>query len=68
MYESEECIKFICIFNINFSEPERKLLLSEKGGEEIGTDTSCVIVAQENFHIIGTMNPGGDYGKKEVCY
>jgi hypothetical protein len=54
-------------FFILFSEPERKLLLAEKGGGEIGTDKSCVVTAAENFHFIGTMNPGGDYGKKEVC-
>jgi hypothetical protein len=54
-------------FFILFSEPERKLLLAEKGGGEIGTDKSCVVTAAQNFHFIGTMNPGGDYGKKEVC-
>jgi midasin (ATPase involved in ribosome maturation) len=50
-----------------FSEPERKLLLAEKGGGELGTEKSCIVTANENFHFIGTMNPGGDYGKKEVC-
>jgi hypothetical protein len=54
-------------FFLLFSEPERKLLLAEKGGGEIGTDKSCVVTADQNFHFIGTMNPGGDYGKKEVC-
>jgi hypothetical protein len=54
-------------FFILFLEPERKLLLAEKGGGEIGTDKSCVVTAAQNFHFIGTMNPGGDYGKKEVC-
>ncbi|KAJ4439015.1 hypothetical protein ANN_14971 [Periplaneta americana] len=46
-------------------EPERKLLLAEKGGE-VGTDLSCVVTAVRPFHFIGTMNPGGDYGKKEL--
>ncbi|PSN42589.1 Midasin [Blattella germanica] len=44
-------------------EPERKLLLAEKGSDE---ENSNIIVAQENFHFIGTMNPGGDFGKKEL--
>lgn len=43
-----------------FAEPERKILLSEKG-----TDVQEV-VADDNFLFIGTMNPGGDFGKKEV--
>jgi hypothetical protein len=42
------------------------LLLTEKGGGEIGTDRSCAVTAVPDFHFIGTMNPGGDYGKKEV--
>jgi len=50
-----------------FSEPERKLLLAEKCGGELGTEKSCIVTANKNFHFIGTMNPGGDYGKKEVC-
>lgn len=42
-------------------EPERTLLIAEKG-EEIPR----LVIANTNFHFIGTMNPGGDYGKKEV--
>ncbi|XP_072942545.1 midasin [Epargyreus clarus] len=45
-------------------EPERQLVLSERGMEE-GSDI-VVITAVENFHFIGTMNPGGDFGKKEL--
>ncbi|BET00740.1 ATPase family associated with various cellular activities (AAA) [Nesidiocoris tenuis] len=42
-------------------EPERKLMVSEKGnGEEID------IIAEMSFRFIGTMNPGGDFGKKEL--
>lgn len=48
-------------------EVERSLLLSEKGG---GIDTTRdsieQIVAKEEFRLVATMNPGGDYGKKEV--
>jgi len=40
-------------------EPERTLLISEKGDDSF-------ITAQKDFIFVGTMNPGGDYGKKEV--
>ncbi|ELT89072.1 hypothetical protein CAPTEDRAFT_156074, partial [Capitella teleta] len=44
-------------------EPERTLLLAEKGG---GDDSQViVIVAKESFRMVSTMNPGGDFGKKE---
>ncbi|EPS68043.1 hypothetical protein M569_06727 [Genlisea aurea] len=42
-------------------EPERKLLLAEKGGPHLET-----VDAHENFFLLATMNPGGDYGKKEL--
>ena len=42
-------------------EPGRSLLLTEK------PDTSdAAIVAADSFHVLATMNPGGDYGKKEL--
>ncbi len=41
-------------------EPERKLLLTEKA-----TDDS-VITASQGFQFLATMNPGGDYGKREL--
>ena len=56
-------------------EPSRTLTLAEKGGE----GTSCVhesdsvvqtfsseIRAHEDFRIFATMNPGGDFGKREL--
>lgn len=46
-------------------ESERKLLLVEKGGEEESEDSE-EIVANEKFLLVATMNPGGDFGKKEV--
>ncbi|XP_071447069.1 midasin [Hetaerina americana] len=46
-------------------EPERKLLLAEKGGGENGAK-AVVLKAHEKFHFVGTMNPGGDFGKKEL--
>jgi midasin len=42
-------------------EPKRTILLPEKGGL-----CSEIITADPNFKIVGTMNPGGDYGKKEL--
>uniref|UniRef100_A0A0D3HEC5 Midasin n=1 Tax=Oryza barthii TaxID=65489 RepID=A0A0D3HEC5_9ORYZ len=44
-------------------EPERKLVnsLAEKGGSVLEK-----VVAHPNFFILATMNPGGDYGKKEL--
>ena len=47
-------------------EPERTLLLAEKGGGDGGQNEIEQVVAMETFRVIGTMNPGGDYGKKEV--
>ena len=41
-------------------ESSRSLLLAEKGG----TDT--MITAHSDFQFLATMNPGGDYGKKEL--
>ncbi|GMH22037.1 hypothetical protein Nepgr_023880 [Nepenthes gracilis] len=42
-------------------EPERKLSLAEKGGADLEK-----ITAHPNFFLLATMNPGGDYGKKEL--
>ena len=46
-------------------ERERKLLLSEKSCTMHGEVFE--ITAAEGFTFMATMNPGGDYGKKEVC-
>ncbi|CAJ1950871.1 unnamed protein product [Sphenostylis stenocarpa] len=42
-------------------EPERMLSLAEKGGTDLEK-----ITAHSNFFVLATMNPGGDYGKKEL--
>lgn len=55
-------------------EPERTILLAEKGGcndnfiAENQADESgeFVIKAHEGFQFLATMNPGGDFGKKEL--
>ena len=44
-------------------EPGRTLVLAEKGGTDIDEAT---LVANANFHVVATMNPGGDFGKKEL--
>ena len=49
-------------------EPERTILLAEKGGSLDDDSDVEQIVAKEGFHVFATMNPGGDFGKKEVCY
>ncbi|KAL1893163.1 AAA ATPase midasin [Sporothrix stenoceras] len=45
-------------------EPQRTLLLAEKGVGE--GDEDPTIIAQETFQFLATMNPGGDFGKKEL--
>lgn len=45
-------------------EPERTILLAEKGG---GVENEVEqVVAKAGFQVFATMNPGGDFGKKEV--
>jgi midasin len=47
-------------------EPERCILLAEKGGG-VGMEEEVEVVrAAEGFQVFATMNPGGDFGKKEV--
>ncbi|KAI8805304.1 P-loop containing nucleoside triphosphate hydrolase protein, partial [Cladochytrium replicatum] len=45
-------------------EPQRLLVLAEKSGE--GESLVEEIIAADSFHFLATMNPGGDYGKKEL--
>ncbi|KAL0578801.1 AAA ATPase midasin [Marasmius crinis-equi] len=42
-------------------EPSRTIVLAEKGG-----DVNSVVQADPSFKLVATMNPGGDYGKKEL--
>jgi midasin len=44
-------------------EPGRTLVLAEKGGVDIDEAT---LKAHVSFHVVATMNPGGDFGKKEL--
>ena len=41
-------------------EPHRTLLLAEKG------PIDSLVVASDGFQFLATMNPGGDYGKREL--
>jgi midasin len=44
-------------------EPGRTLVLAEKSSADLD---DVRIVASDSFHLLATMNPGGDYGKKEL--
>ena len=44
-------------------EPGRTMVLAERGG--VSADMASVTAAN-GFQIVATMNPGGDYGKKEL--
>ncbi|USP77584.1 Midasin [Curvularia clavata] len=41
-------------------EPSRTILLAEKG------PVDSLVTAKDGFQFLATMNPGGDYGKKEL--
>ena len=41
-------------------EPQRTILLAEKG------PLDSMVVADGGFQFLSTMNPGGDYGKREI--
>lgn len=45
-------------------EPERQLVLAERGYKP--EKDIVMITAHPEFHFIATMNPGGDFGKKEL--
>ncbi|TFY83881.1 hypothetical protein EWM64_g134 [Hericium alpestre] len=44
-------------------EPARTVVLAERGGD---SSEDSVIRASPGFQLIATMNPGGDFGKKEL--
>ena len=46
-------------------EPSRTLVLAEKGDDGSPLD-SRVILAHDGFRVFATMNPGGDFGKREL--
>ena len=46
-------------------EPGRTLTLAERGGAG-GVAGAEVVVSAAGFRVLATMNPGGDYGKREL--
>ncbi|PPQ92825.1 hypothetical protein CVT25_004313 [Psilocybe cyanescens] len=44
-------------------EPGRSIVLAERGGTNL---EQAEIRASDSFKLLATMNPGGDYGKKEL--
>lgn len=44
-------------------EPNRTIVLAERGGDDL---EHPAIQAVDDFKLVATMNPGGDYGKKEL--
>ncbi|NXB28427.1 MDN1 protein, partial [Eulacestoma nigropectus] len=47
-------------------EAEKTLVLAEKGGQDDEENEVELLVAGKKFCILATMNPGGDFGKKEL--
>ncbi|KAE8602908.1 hypothetical protein XENTR_v10014171 [Xenopus tropicalis] len=47
-------------------EVEKTLVLAEKGSGEDETEEVEILTAGKQFRILATMNPGGDFGKKEL--
>lgn len=45
---------------------EKCLVLAEKGSVEDKDNEVELLTAGKKFRILATMNPGGDFGKKEV--
>lgn len=53
-------------FFFSVLETEKSLVLAEKGSGD-NNDVE-LIRAAESFRLVATMNPGGDFGKKEVSW
>ncbi|XP_008565442.1 PREDICTED: midasin [Galeopterus variegatus] len=47
-------------------EAEKSLVLAEKGSPEDKDNEVELLTAGKKFRILATMNPGGDFGKKEL--
>lgn len=55
----------LSLFMVSVLETEKSLVLAEKGSGD--DDDVELIRAATGFRLVATMNPGGDFGKKEVC-
>lgn len=66
LYGIHFVLDYFTIYNFFFSvlETEKSLVLAEKGSGD--NDDVELIRAAESFRLVATMNPGGDFGKKEV--
>ncbi|MCO5578538.1 hypothetical protein L7F22_032381 [Adiantum nelumboides] len=47
-------------------EPGRTVVLAERGSSTNKNDDTATLRATNGFQVVATMNPGGDYGKKEL--
>ena len=47
-------------------EPSRTLVLAEKSTAAVDGRDGSTVVGHEDFRIFATMNPGGDFGKREL--
>ena len=59
------------MLNLNIQVLERLNPLLELSRTLLLTDAGAIaeeVTATEGFKIVATMNPGGDYGKKEVRF
>lgn len=61
-FEINNIFNFLC----SVLEAEKMLVLAEKGGQDDEENEVELLVAGKKFRILATMNPGGDFGKKEV--
>ncbi|KAL7560158.1 hypothetical protein ACA910_013168 [Epithemia clementina (nom. ined.)] len=47
-------------------EPDRTLILAEKGVSSDGGGDETYVTALDGYQLFATMNPGGDFGKREL--
>lgn len=60
----QQANKLCVVFVVSVLETEKSLVLAEKGSGD--NDDVELIRAAAGFRLVATMNPGGDFGKKEV--
>ncbi|KAL0624205.1 LOW QUALITY PROTEIN: Midasin [Plecturocebus cupreus] len=62
---AQPTIQFYNISIIHVLEVEKSLVLAEKSSPEDKDNEVELLTAGKKFRILATMNPGGDFGKKE---
>lgn len=65
MFSFSTCPRNFLLLFFSVLETEKSLVLAEKGSGD--DDNVELIIAGKKFRLVATMNPGGDFGKKEVC-